>query len=196
MRAAFGLISLLLGVFLMLWLFAGPGGLGGSSVTTALEVKKQVTPQVNQIAGRSHDGSEIASETIRLREDLTGSKARIIVSDIKPMGAMEIQFGFQRGDRLLEIGVLEVGQMITSADEANDFLLDAYSRQYQVLVDRNGQRVSLPTDSHKAKIKSLIAQKERAAQLAAQAQAAAATTQPVETHVDGLLEGFLSKPGK
>jgi hypothetical protein len=198
MRAGFGLVSLLLGVFLMLWLYAGPGSLGGGSLGTAARVQKQVTPQVNIISGRSADGSEVASSTIRLSNESTTGRPRIVVEAVKPLGAMHIRFGFQPGDRLKLIGPLEVGTMVTSAGEASDFLMHAYSREQTVTVERAGRTIELPTAEHRQQLAALLAaaeqqQAQQAAQQAAQ-QTAVAATQPAASD-GGWFESLRKVPG-
>jgi hypothetical protein len=198
MRAGFGLVSLLLGVFLMLWLYAGPGSLGGGSLGTAARVQKQVTPQVNIISGRSADGSEVASSTIRLKNESSTGRPKILVEAVKPLGAMYIRFGFERGDRLKLIGPLEVGTMVSSADEASDYLMHAYSREQTVTVERNGRELELPTKEHQQRLAALMAAAEQqaeqqAAQQAAQ-QNAAAATQPASTE-KGWFESLRKVPG-
>ncbi len=196
MRGGIGLIALLLGVFLMIWLFAGPTGLGGGAGTAALQAKKEITPQLNVLSGQSEDGNEMAVDTIRWRFDNNSGRQKLFVVEVKPFGAMDVRFGIHAGDQITDVGALEVGGTISSNEDVRAFLHTAYAQNWKLTVVREGQKIELPTQEHLSKVASLKLKAEQEARLAAQQQQQAvppASTQPIEHPLGGLLEGLRGK---
>ena len=145
MRMAFGLAALLVCIGVIVWIM--------STVTLphtqqVLETQKEVKPQVEQMAGRSSDGTR-ASDTIKVDAETKGGKmTSLLVTDVTAGGVMEQYFGLQRGDSILEIapqgGVLQPVSEMGSPSEAKDYLTQAYQNSQQVIVMRDGQRLTLP----------------------------------------------------
>jgi len=138
MRMAFGLVSLLVVIAIILVAF---------SMYTAPVAKqgKKTQDQARQIAGRDEEGNN-ATDSITLQEQESGGKTTgILVADVKPGGAMEKHFGFQKGDVILQIGPLTAKDNFASAGEAKDFLLDAFQRGNTVVVMRGWDQVTLPS---------------------------------------------------
>lgn len=131
-----GLLALLLGVALIFYLMfaGGPGGKG--SVGQALETKKTTEKQVNEIAGRDEQSKPV---TDSITYD-TNDKG-IVVTSVVPGGAMEQKYGLKAGDIILEVGPLVAKEL---AGDAKGSLMLAYSRNDNLIVQRAGQRVTLP----------------------------------------------------
>jgi hypothetical protein len=141
MRMAFGLVSILVAVGVIVWImstFTLP------ATQQAIAVKKNVTPKVEQMAGQDSAGVR-AADTVRLK-GVTNSSGRmtgVAVSEITAEGAMERYFGLQKGDTITEIGPLSVKDM-DSAAAAKDFLVDAYQKSGTITVLRDNRSVTLP----------------------------------------------------
>lgn len=169
MRFGIGILSVLIAMALMLMLMVNTGYL--RSVNTA---QKQANTQINVISGYSADRKMLATDTVRYKVVNSGSKSKLIVTAIYRTGAMDERYGLRKDDQILEIGALDVAQMVTSKDDATAFLHDAYARNWPLVVMRNGQKLTLPTPEHVAE----VAAKKKADALAAATQAAAAQQAP------------------
>jgi hypothetical protein len=109
----------------------------------ALDVRERVTPQVEQMAGHSADGT-LARDSVRVRaEESGGHMTGIRVTDVTADGAFEKYFAVKQGDVVTDIGPLPVRDM-GSAAEAKDMLTDAYQRSGSITVVRDGKKMTLP----------------------------------------------------
>lgn len=169
MRFGIGLISILIAMALMLWLMVGTGYL--KSVSSA---RKQANTQVNTWSGKSEDGRMLATDSIRYKVVSAGNRSKLIVTSIYRTGPMDEKYGLRKDDQIIEIGALDVNQMVTSKDDATAFLHDAYARDWPLVIMRGGKKITMPTPEHTAEILSL----KRAAALAATTQAAADAQKP------------------
>ena len=167
MPAAFGLISLLITVCLILYLMVGMGG-GGGYLGNVAQQNKQLKSQVNVLGGFDANRQMLATQSIHAKLVAGGSKPRLVITDVMAGGPMEKRFGLQTNDQVVEIGSLGVDQTIASVDDAMAYLHDAYARGWPIVVLRDGQRLQLPTPQHVA----AIAERDR------QAAAAATGTTP------------------
>jgi hypothetical protein len=141
-----GLLLVLGGVALMLFLYAGPIGPGGSSyIGTVAEKKADATEQAQQFSGRDIDGRPL-SETLTLEPFEQGGNLRgLTVVAVEPEGVAATHFGLQAGDIIEQIGPQEVGGFIIDSFEfSKDMLNEAFARQQTVVVERNGEEVTLP----------------------------------------------------
>lgn len=125
MRAAFGLVSLLVvvGVIVMLMKTYHPA----DTVRRGQDAREQA----EQFAGVG------AAESIGFEPVHTqgGKLAGLKVARLEPGGVMEKAFGLKVGDLIVGVGPLEFRDM--DADEARAFALEAYQRR-QVLTVRRG----------------------------------------------------------
>lgn len=164
MRYGIGLLSLLIVVALTLLLMVNTGYL--KSVQTA---QKQANNQINVISGYSEDRKILATDSVRYKVVSIGSKSKLIVTSIYLTGPMDERYGLRADDQIIEIGPLDVSQMVTSKDDATAFLHDAYARNYPLTILRKGQKLTLPTPEHVAE----VAARKKAEAIAAATQAAA-----------------------
>lgn len=141
MRFAFGLVSLLIAVAIIAWIW---------SMNTQQVVKSgnQARTQANQIAGRTDDGTPVG-ETITTdgENGPDGHLKDLVVKDIAPSSPFQSYFGLQKGDKIITIGPLDVGDRYIMADDvkgAQAHLADAYRLAQPLVVERNGQRITLP----------------------------------------------------
>jgi hypothetical protein len=149
MKYGVGLVSLLLGVALILWLFAGPLGQGGQSYLGAVaQQRKFAMGQANTWGGKSADGSERAVDSITFDMlDKNGSIDAINILTVRIGGSMQVKYGIMPGDEIIEVGPLPVrgGALMSDIDSAKAFLHDAYARDMKLKVRRAGVEVVLPT---------------------------------------------------
>ena len=144
MRMAFGIAALLICVGVIVWIMSTvtlPG------TKAALDTQRKVKPQVEQIAGQNAEGR--AADTIKVdAETKSGKMNSLLVTDITAGGVMEQYFGLKRGDSIMEIapqgGAFQAVKEMDSPAEAKDFLTQAYQNSQQIVVMRDGQRLTLP----------------------------------------------------
>jgi hypothetical protein len=167
MRYGIGLLSLLIVIALSLVLMVNTGYL--KSVQSA---QKQANTQINVISGYSPDRKILATDSVRYKVVNSGSKSKLIVTGIYLTGPMDEKYGLRKDDQIIEIGSLDVAQIVTSKEDATAFLHDAYARGYPLTILRNGQKITLPTPEHLAAITA----RKKAEALAATTQAAVPVT--------------------
>lgn len=139
MRAAFGLVGLLVVVGIIMLLFS----------TYSLPVAKrgkQAQDEVREIAGRDENNAPVTDAITLDAQDRNGRMEGAVVTDITAGSAIEKKYGLQKGDLIIALGPLTVKDHISSAGEARDFLLDAYQKNQPVIVMRGWERLTLPLD--------------------------------------------------
>ena len=145
MRMAFGLVSLLvtLGIIILVM------SMMMDKQTGSLPVALQAREQAKQIAGVGQDG-EAATQSAFFEEDHSGGKfSKLITRQVRRGGAYDTYFGLLPGDEVVEIG--QGGSLMKVSDISNGdpdlaraLVSDAYARQQQIVVVRNGRRLTLP----------------------------------------------------
>lgn len=143
MRAAFGLVSLLVVVAIILILFS-------MYSIPAAKRGKVAQNQARQIAGRDEDNAPVTDAVTLDAQDRNGRMEGAVVTSIVPNSALQQRYGLQNGDVILEMGPLSVKTNMSSASEAKDFLLDAYQKSQPVVVMRGSERLTLPQDAARA----------------------------------------------
>jgi len=140
MRAGFGLIALLVGVAVMIWVFSR------TQIPVAQEGKK-AQDKARQIAGFDEDG-ERASDTITLEPQSSGGRvSSLFVTAIKAGGAMERHFGLMKDDTIVEVGTqggLQKVRDLNDDEMATALVSEAYQKKLPLVVVRNGERLTLP----------------------------------------------------
>lgn len=194
MGAAFGLISLLITVAIILYVMVGTGYTGAVAKQNAV-----AKAQVNVMAGKDPTGTVRAIDTIHTRVDRTSGKPKLIAAEVQAGGVMEDRYGIKPGDRIVEIGGLEFGANIDSKESADEWIATAYARQQPIVVVRGNERLSLPTREH---LDAIALRDKQAALAEAQAAAAANAAPTPPTSVDEpssltkALDKLRSKPGQ
>ena len=136
MRMAFGLVSLLvtLGIILLLFRAQAP----------ALKEGKKAQDQARQMAGRDEDGARVTDAVTLDANDRNGKMESVVVTDIRENSALQQRYGLQKGDVIVEMGPLAVRGHMSSPEEARDMLQDAYQKNYNLVVIRGFDRLTLP----------------------------------------------------
>jgi hypothetical protein len=140
MRGLFGLVSLLVAVGLVLWLYAQHN----SAVSSR---SSNVREQAAEIAGRDLNTGGAVTDSISVQLLTSkGNPDSILVTRIAPGSALAEKFGLQVNDTILQIGPFPIKgfSQISSDSDAKDFLLEAYRRQQELVIVRNGQQIKLP----------------------------------------------------
>lgn len=141
MRAGIGLVGLLIGVGLLVYLFAE------HSIPTARQ-GKAAQDEAQQIAGYGDDGRSAMESISVSRQEKNGKLVALNVDSIVPNGAMQKFFGLQAGDSIVEIGsqagMEKVKELIGGDDMVEPKLHEAYQQKRQLVVIRNGKTITLP----------------------------------------------------
>src|SRR6185437_8407255 len=131
MRGVFGLISLLLSMALIAYLWS-------SHTASVSQSNKQLLDQAQQISGHDANGKSVL-ESIKTAagNDGGGRMKSLVVKSIVPGGAMEKFYGLKTGDRITVVGQFPV-DLSTDAGTADTILLDAYEKSQPLTVTRDG----------------------------------------------------------
>ncbi|MGF1633853.1 MAG: hypothetical protein ACFCVE_08405 [Phycisphaerae bacterium] len=145
MRAAFGLVSLLVVVGIIAWLISGVGtGTGGTAET--LSTAKQAEERVQGFSGRTQDGTRL-SDTFELTSGGgTASRPGVVVQTVEE----NAPFGLQPGDRIISTTaaagfVQSVGEFgANTPSEVESLIVNATRLPDAVVtVDRAGREITL-----------------------------------------------------
>jgi hypothetical protein len=145
MRAAFGLVGILVVVGVIVWLMGSKGGMLDKT-RADLQAGERAKQQINVIAGNSADGQIKFRDSITIDLATSGGKTQgLLVTSINTAGPAYTYFGLQKGDVVIDLGQMgKVAGQTWSADEALDWLDDAYRKQQHIVVVRSGQNITLP----------------------------------------------------
>lgn len=139
MRAIFGLVSLLVVVAIMAYLFS----IYDIPVAKQGKIAQQ---QARQLSGHDEDGTA-ADQTIKLDADLRNNKlADLIVTSVVPGGAMDRFYGFQAGDKIITIGDMDISTISNDDFEMAkaQLLQEGFEKGKPVTVIRSDQKLQLP----------------------------------------------------
>lgn len=182
MRMAFGMVSLLVTVAIILYLMVGGGTGGPGYLQQVSKTNKQLKGQVNVISGYDEGRQILATDSIKYHIDRAGGRPKLMVTEVMPGGPMDTRFGLKPNDRVLEIGALDVNMNVSNFDDATAALHDAYARNGTLVVLRDGEKITLPDAAHLAKIEAM--KKQAALDEAAAAQAPATPAPEASTGDD------------
>jgi C-terminal processing protease CtpA/Prc len=129
MRMGLGLISLLIVVGIIAYLSSRDAG-------TAVKADKDARQQLAPVTGRGPDDVPMEKSA-----DFAGDRNGLSVTTVVAGGYFDHFYGVKKGDIIVQAGNVELkGMDETSAVTA---LLDQAPRKLDILVLRNGQRVTL-----------------------------------------------------
>jgi hypothetical protein len=139
MRAGLGLIGLLVGVGLMIWLFA-------QFEIPKAKVGKQVQQQVKQISGYGQD--EIpAPQSFSTQGVMKGSKLDALqVTSVTAGGAMDTYYGLRVNDEITGVGGTPLDALSNNDEELAKSLVvqEGYQKKAALSIRRNGVPMTLP----------------------------------------------------
>lgn len=134
MRAAFGLVSILVvvGIIALLWSQYNP---------VVVEEGRKAEDKMEQIAGKG------AATSIKLEPRHDDGKLRALhVDEIEADGPMAKYFGLRRDDLIVKITSQDFTQKVAELgfDEAKARVLEAYQRSGSLTILRGGKELVLP----------------------------------------------------
>ena len=139
MRVAFGLVSLLVVLAIILLVFS-------MYEAPVLKRGKTAMDDARQLAGRDEDNLPVTHAITLDGKSRNGQMTAAVVTSITPGSTLEKVYGLQVGDEIVQLGQLTVKDYMSSPDEAKDFLLTSFQKNEPVIVVRGGERLSLPLD--------------------------------------------------
>ena len=137
MRMAFGLVSLLVTLAIILFIFK-------YIEAPTIKQGKKTQDTARQMAGRDEEGQRVTDAVTLDSQDRNGKMESVIVTDITPNSALQQRYGLQKGDVILQMGELAVRDSMSSPDEAKDFILKAYQENRDLIVIRGWDKLTLP----------------------------------------------------
>lgn len=147
MKAGFGLLALLITMAIILVLLAGRGGgcTGQSYLQTVTNVKKEKEPIVQQWGGKDVRGRALYDTIQLVPWPESGAMRGAQVETVDATGPAATFYGLQAGDVIIQINSQAVGgYVITSADDAEAYLTDAFRYSAPIVIRRNGEEMTLP----------------------------------------------------
>lgn len=141
MRAAFGLVSILVVIGIIAYVMAMPGGqLDG--ITAAKEAQDRTKVMVNGMGGMEADGQRRKSDPLTFADPQTPFR-RLTVTAVAPGSELARKYGLSVGDEIRTIGAFEVGSAIVPTEDDARLQLDVLRDVETIVVVRNGQDVTL-----------------------------------------------------
>jgi hypothetical protein len=137
MRAAFSLVGLLIGVFILMYVWS-------QNTAAVSSASKQATADAQQFAGRDEEGVP-AKESIKLDPFLRNGKVTgVLVANVTAGGAMEKYYGLKRGDVIVAAGQIDL------RDQDDDMALalifqEGYQKKGELRVKRGPKEMLLPS---------------------------------------------------
>ena len=142
MRWIFGLGGILITLLVIVIMLSAKGGPGDYTVTV-LQKGQQAKTEVRQLAGRDENGMK-TKDSIVMEPVGSGSRTTSLnVASIVVGGPMEVYFGLQQNDKIVEVGPQRVRD-IDDPEMAKALALEAYQRKWSLIVERNGAKFELP----------------------------------------------------
>ena len=135
MKGAFGLVALMITMFIVAYLWS-------THTAQVVQTAKPVQERAQQWSGRDESGMR-ASDSIKMEaEERNGSTRFVTVTDIIAAGPMEKYYGLKVGDKITHTGSTHLS--VFDGEMARLQVLDAYQRQYELKIIRDGQEMTLP----------------------------------------------------
>lgn len=157
MRAVLGLVALLLGVGLMVYLFAA----NAKTLVGKGSAGRQAQEQVAGIGLVTTEGTRY-SDTVSLKGDYRDGKLMsLTVTDIDANGPIARKLGLQKGDKILEVGTqggLQKVRDVNDEELAKSYVIEAPRGNWPVLVQRGAQIISTPATANTAMVPPVVAQ--------------------------------------
>ena len=140
--AGIGLVGLLIVAAITFWIMFGGKDQGGGYVRTELETRAKETEIVNNMGGKDASGALVTDSITYVAEP----DRDIVITTIEKNSPFDTKYGIRAGDKVLELGPLPIKGMVSTDAEARDQLINAFQHSFQIVVDRGGQKLTLPDD--------------------------------------------------
>ena len=122
------LLALLMGVGLMIYLFA-------NNAETSIKAEKKVRDDMGAVTGRAEGGNITDSA------EFTTDRAGLAVESVKAGSYYDVYFGLKQGDVIIQAGDMNLKGI--DSTQAETFLMTAAQRKQDLVVQRQGQKVTL-----------------------------------------------------
>ena len=129
MKYGFGLIVLLMGVALLLYLQA-------ESATTVITASKPARETAERVAGVGMKESFKVSEV-----EANGKVTALEITELDPEGPLAKMYALKVGDKVIEVGPFSIRD--TDVEMLKAQLLETGARQHKLVVLRGGEEVEL-----------------------------------------------------
>ena len=139
MRAMFSLVALLVGVAILITVFA-------NHAATVSKSGNQAKEQARDLSGHDANGKPAIESITVDAEYVAGQLKGIVIMEIEPGGAMERKFRLMKNDKIRQIGPLVI-EGSGSFDTAKAFLQQAFQNAQPLTVIRNNQEITLEATS-------------------------------------------------
>jgi hypothetical protein len=140
MRGMFGLVSILLAGALVAYLWA-------THTQEVSHVNRSVQPQLQQLAGKSADGTPAGKSATFAAIPSNGAIKRLRVLTIDPAGGLAVYWGLKPNDEIIRIGSFNVGDAaMDDQQSAKDWVVEGMQRKMDMSVNRGGVTITLPAD--------------------------------------------------
>jgi len=138
MRAGIGLVGLLLGIGLLMWIWS-------SNAKNTVDKGKAIEQQAKPIAGYGQDDKP-ATESFQVTGHTSGCRITREVTDVTPGGAMDTFYKLQVGDVITDVGDMELGALAGGDEGLAKTLVvsEGYQKQKPIKVKRGRQTLTLP----------------------------------------------------
>ena len=141
MRAAFGLVSILVTIGIIAYLMAMPGGeLDG--IAEAKKAQDKTRAMVYDVSGKESTGDRKKSDPLTFADPEMPFRT-LTITAIAPGSELAAEYGLRVGDKLKQIGAFEVGSAIVPTEDDARLQLDVLRDVETIVVVRNGQTVTL-----------------------------------------------------
>ena len=145
MRAAFGLVSILVVLAILAVVWAMPGG-ELDRVSLAKQAQDDTRAMVNEMSGRESTGARRKSEPLTFADPATPFR-RLTITAIAPGSELAQRYGLRVGDEIKTIGAFEVGSAIVPTEDDARLQLDVLREVEPIVVVRGGKEYTLdPTN--------------------------------------------------
>lgn len=142
MRAGIGLVALLLGVGLMVYIFA-------QSEIPKIKAGEAAKKEVRQYAGYGQDSAPATESFTATAEMRGGGRIKsLTVTTVTPGGAMDTFYNLQPGDEIIEIAGMTLDALSNDEETARILVAsEGYQKKQPLTVIRAGQKMTLPVSA-------------------------------------------------
>jgi hypothetical protein len=136
MRGIIGLVSILVVVFIIVYIFS--------------DYMKGTKPAMNQLAGRSsagigQSGTPVLQDSKFAPVEKNGRLVGLTVVAMPTTNGLYEYFGLIPGDVIREIGPFKAGDdTMSDFETSREWVQEGMQRQMKMVVERGGQRITLP----------------------------------------------------
>lgn len=136
MKGAFGLVALMITMFIVAYLWS-------THTAQVVQTAKPAQQMAQQLSGRDESGMR-ASDSIKMEAEERGGSVRSVnVTEIIAGGPMETYYGLKVGDKITHAGGNHLS-VFMDGEMARLQILEAYQRQHELKIIRDGQEMTLP----------------------------------------------------